>query len=71
MSSSTSGAADAADDDAIFEDAKEEVEVDQNEMEVGACIFLYIQFLKRLVMLVICCRKIRMKEMSPATTMWR
>ena len=38
MSSSTSGAADAADDDAVFEDAREEVEVDQ--VEVGASLTL-------------------------------
>ena len=39
MSSSTSGAEDAADDDVVFSDAKEEVEVDQ--IEVGVSLTLH------------------------------
>ena len=37
MSSSTSGGEDAADDDVVFSDAKEEL--DQSETEVGASLF--------------------------------
>ena len=48
MSSSTSGGEDAADDDVVFSDAKEEL--DQSETEVGAS-------LSRHTMKLFCSRK--------------
>ena len=81
MSSSTSGAADVADDDAVFEDAKEEVEVDQ--VEVGASMphcqprvsrnirLVDAHCFVRIVTWMFCSRKIKTKEKCSATTVWR